>query len=428
MRSQQVYTAGALSKKIARRFALSNFVTMFSLFAVFVIVLNVWATVFSYWHIDARSAYQVEAFVDEHQSAENHSYGLSTSLLPIIYFETETGEYLNPHPVSQIVEADIDELLSRDLGEGDTTEIVNGQYYRVHRAAGDFSIQEGDRHYNTHDIILFRDISGDIAMQNELRLASALCLLLSLAIIVPMSYRMAQRSIVPINEAWRKQRQFAADASHKLKNPLAVAKANVEMIMRHPEHTVEEEQAGLEAVFHSTEKMNTVLSALLTMARADADGDEIVYEDVALSATLARVCEDVSQIARDRGIRLQTAIEPGTRIVGDPERIEELFTILVENALLYTGGGGSVHVGLSSAAKGKVVVEVRDTGIGMSADDISMAFQRFYRSGSARSMNPEGTGLGLPIAQWIVDRHNAVMDIASEPAQGTTIRITFDAR
>ena len=82
MRSQQVYTAGALSKKIARRFALSNFVTMFSLFAVFVIVLNVWATVFSYWHIDARSTYQVEAFVDEHQSAENHSYGLSTSLLP----------------------------------------------------------------------------------------------------------------------------------------------------------------------------------------------------------------------------------------------------------------------------------------------------------------------------------------------------------
>lgn len=412
----------ALAHKTARRFAISNFLIMAAILLVFMLVLNIWSFMYSYGHIDARSSYQTRVFIDDHRTAENHTYGLSTSFIPTIYIKTDNNMLLDLHPTDDIPAEDLNVLLERTYPWGDSTARIDGRFYRVHRERVDAKIVEGEEEYHVEELLLLRDITEETTLRNNLSVMSAVTYLVSLVVIAPIGYFMAKRSVVPIRKAWERQRQFTADASHKLKTPLAVMLANIEMVLRHPEHRVAEEKTALEASLSHAYKMRNTLSDLLTLTQVEDSMLEHARGTVDVGDVVEQTYEDMGQLAAKRGVRLKVETHEGALVMGDRDRIEEMVVVFVENAINYTPEGGTVEIECRREGRWAVLT-VADAGIGMGPEAVRRVFDRFYREERAREMNPQGSGLGLPIAQWIAERHGGHIDIESEVGKGTTIRV-----
>lgn len=222
-----------------------------------------------------------------------------------------------------------------------------------------------------------------------------------------------------LEQAYAAQQRFVSDASHELRAPITAIQANLELLRRHVAMpTSEREQAVAEAYVESA-RLARLVADLLAMARADA-GLPMRRERVELDRMLMTVLGEVRHLARGQRLEIE-AIEPVV-VLGDPDRLTQLLIIPLDNALRYTPRNGRVGVVLRRQS-GVVEVSVRDTGIGISADDLPHVFDRFYRADPARSRDPGGTGLGLGIARWIAEQHGGTIALASAPGQGTTVSI-----
>jgi two-component system sensor histidine kinase CiaH len=235
---------------------------------------------------------------------------------------------------------------------------------------------------------------------------------------------LAQRALVPIKKSWEKQQQFVSDASHELRTPLAVVQAQSELLLRHPEGTIEEEAKSVASIYEETRRMRKLVNSLLTLARADSNQAELNLKTTSLSHLLQSVADGFTLLFEQKDVRLVTAIEPQITIHGDEERLRQLFVILLDNALKYTSANGGVE--LSGVRRGNVVeITVSDSGSGIAQEDLPHIFTRFYRGNKARSRSAGGAGLGLSIAEWIVHAHNGKIAVTSTLGEGTSFKITL---
>lgn len=426
MGRQRIYSAGESSRRIVRKLTFANLAMLVVLFALCVAFLNVFTQSSMTGRTDEKLERDLAGFSQSHLSTEEHSQRLPSGLLPLIFFFDTHEGYINPHPADYMVSEHMDEILARNLPEGYSTQTVDGRSYRVYRVVYDEPLMfwEQGESYNVTETVSLLDITSEKAMIDSLRLASAVCLGVSIIVFGIFSYWRARKTIVPINEAWEKQRQFAADTSHELRNPLASIQANAELLLTNPDRTVKQESRHVAAILDNSHRMSSMISTLLTLARADADQDEFSYSRVDLSEVSHEVCEQFEQIGELRDIRVLSRIEPDVFVTGDRERLAELFSILLDNAIRYTEPGGTITLSCA-IERNRPIVSVEDTGIGIANEEIDAVFQRFYRNDKARFINPEGTGLGLAIASWIVDRHDAELTVSSAVGKGTRFAIAF---
>ncbi|KQU56887.1 hypothetical protein ASG66_21010 [Bacillus sp. Leaf406] len=240
-------------------------------------------------------------------------------------------------------------------------------------------------------------------------------------------YFLANRALQPVKNAWDKQTRFVADASHELRTPLSVMQLNLEHLFRYPDHTVEDEIERISSTIQETRYMSKMVADLLTLARSDTDQAELIGESIIIDEPLDKAVLAFKEVANLKGIKLIASPPSRLQVLGDEERLYQLFIILLNNAVKYTPAGGSVEI-CTAKEGGKVRIEIKDTGIGISPDDLPHVFDRFYRGDQARSRGVEGTGLGLSIAKWITDIHSGSIKIESRPGKGTTIILSFPIR
>ncbi|NTU88827.1 MAG: sensor histidine kinase [Actinobacteria bacterium] len=423
---QKVHSTAELSRKITWKIALSNLLAMLTLFILCMVALNVSTNLYITQQIDKEIDRQLQGFTRSHLYPEEHSQRLPAGLLPIIYFYDRDSGYINPHPAESIIEEDVQALLASELSDGFSNQTINGNHYRIYRVEYDplLTFWELGTSYQVSETVSIQDIQSETAMFELLAKLSAAFIVLGALIFTIQGYLLARRALVPINRAWENQRRFVADTSHELRNPLAIVQTNAELLLNHPENTIEEESERISAILESSSRMSGMLATLLTLARSDANEEEILHEQVDLSAVLTAICEQFIQIAAAREVTMSFSIESGLYILGDKERIIELFSILLDNAIRYSGIQGTVQV-MCYQTGGTITVYIVDNGIGISPEDLSSVFNRFYRGDIARSVNPGGTGLGLSIAHWIAERHNAEIQIESEEGEGTRITLKF---
>ena len=228
-----------------------------------------------------------------------------------------------------------------------------------------------------------------------------------------------------IQRAFEAQQRFLADASHSLRTPLTTIQGNVELLLRsHPEDP-EEERILLEAVRRETRRLTRVVGDLLLLAQADA-GQSFQRVPVEMMTLMLEVYQQARTIAD--GVHVALGHEDIGLVAGDPDRLKEVLLNLTDNAVKYTPEGGKVT--LSLYADGPWVrVEVADTGPGIPPEHLPHIFERFYRVPGikARPGRPGGTGLGLPIAKWIVESHGGRLTVDSKVGQGTTFTIWLPA-
>jgi signal transduction histidine kinase len=218
-------------------------------------------------------------------------------------------------------------------------------------------------------------------------------------------------------------RRFTADASHELKTPLTVLRADVERAMTVGPHS-SEQPIALEEALQETRRMADLVDSLLTLARADEGRYDILREPVDLEPLAREVYESAVILGEDAGLTVSLpVIEPAT-VLGDAPRLRQLFMNLVMNAIKYTPSGGRIDISLSHRLEG-VTFTVRDTGVGIAASDLPHIFERFWRADRVRSRASErgGFGLGLAISQWIAQAHGGTISASSRLGRGSVFTV-----
>jgi signal transduction histidine kinase len=215
------------------------------------------------------------------------------------------------------------------------------------------------------------------------------------------------------------QRQFLADASHELRNPLAVIQTNTDVALQ--ETVVPDDlRARLEAVRRATERMRRLVDDLLALARLElASGTRT---DVDLGAILDEVADELGPLARARGIALEAHAEDGLHVVADRDAVKRALANLLDNAFRHSPSESAVRV-VAVRRNGWAVLSVADDGPGLSAAEQALVFERFWRSDSSRSRESGGAGLGLAIVRRIAESHGGEVDVTSEPGAGATFEL-----
>lgn len=227
--------------------------------------------------------------------------------------------------------------------------------------------------------------------------------------------------IARLERSFNQIRQFTADASHELKTPLTVLRGEIEVALR-TEGSVEGLRSVLESALEEIERMNYIVRSLLELARVDAEKTSGVGTDARLDRIVMDRIEQIRKFAVEKGIRVDILkIEPVV-VKGDPLRFSQLIFNLLDNAVKYTHRDGRVDVSLEER-DGYAVFKVKDTGIGISKDDLPYIFDRFYRVDRARTREAGGVGLGLSICREIVDSYGGRIEVESELGKGSVFTV-----
>jgi two-component system, OmpR family, heavy metal sensor histidine kinase CusS len=223
-----------------------------------------------------------------------------------------------------------------------------------------------------------------------------------------------------IETSSRQLRQFTADASHELRTPVALIRATSELMLRH-DRSPEEYRSALNNIRQETDELTHLIENLMELARADAGQYRLSFAPVDLKDLVREVRPHVEPMTAQSNLDLAVDLPAEhLAVVGDRGALRRLLLVLLDNAVKFTAAPGRVEV-RAKGVNNHVVLEVEDTGIGISGEDLPRIFDRFYQADSSRSGS--GVGLGLSIAQWIVQSHNGRIEVHSSPGHGALFRI-----
>jgi signal transduction histidine kinase len=271
-------------------------------------------------------------------------------------------------------------------------------------------------------IYVGKDITDLYRFLQKLVSYMVLIMLLFLALATLLGFIMARRSIAPIKISYEKQREFLADASHELRTPLSVLLASVESIQGDTANRMTDFSGQvLVDMKDEIKRMAKMVTDLLTLARSDTAMLNLMKKQFELHSVAEQVLRTINPLAQAKNINLQLNFPEQITVYADRDRVTQLLLILVDNAVKYTPNDGQVKLTimrLGGQNGSRVEIVVQDNGIGITAEEQDLIFQRFYRIDKARSRAIGGSGLGLPIAKWIVEQHGGLIKVNSNLGAG----------
>lgn len=419
-------------QKTLRRLTLVNSMVFLVIFLVFGGILYGYVARQIFDDIDESMERQIEAFRipgTRFRSGGGPPFFFDSRILLLLRDMDGNIVSLYPYPMEG-VPLQVAAFLEKAGGDTWQTQKIDTHVYRI--LSQPYPYQEQNTLVRDNQILKVKDViaisivDSELAMLRRFMFIILIGQLIGMTAIVLGSYYLARRALIPIKAAWEKQQQFVADASHELRTPLAVIKSNAELLLRRPEHTIELETIRITNVIRETMRMSKLVSTLFTLARADTDQMEIETVTVHLNEVIESVAEQFEPLAQMQGITLRVECNGTIRLTADRERLHQLLVILLDNAIQYTSQGGVIRL-ISRKQANTVVIEVRDTGCGIAADDLPHIFDRFFRGDKVRPRKNSGAGLGLSIAQWIVEKHNGKIGVESEVGKGTRVFVTLPA-
>ncbi len=227
-----------------------------------------------------------------------------------------------------------------------------------------------------------------------------------------------------IDDAFENQRRFIQDASHELRNPLAVIRTNLEVALGDPDATAEDLRRSGEVVQRTTERMSHLVDDLLTYARQGSTVRELTRVD--LADVVADTAAEFAAPAAARGLTLAHAAEPGSWVVGDRVALRQALANLVANAVRLAPTGTTVRI-LGGRKDAWVWAAVDDEGPGVPEDQRDLLFQRFFRGDGRRAREEGRSGLGLTIVRQIAEGHRGEVHLQPNAAGGSTFALWLPA-
>jgi signal transduction histidine kinase len=227
-----------------------------------------------------------------------------------------------------------------------------------------------------------------------------------------------------LDEAFRAQRQLIDDASHELRSPLAIIRANLDAVLTAEESDEEERRTAARSVDRATTRMTGLVEDLLATARRSAPA--LADADVDLAAAAGEACEEFTPLAADRGLALRRRLPAGLTVIGDHDALRRAVGNLLSNAVRLSPPGTRITVAAGRTGSW-LWTAVRDEGPGILDDDQARVFDRFWRAGAGGGGRDRHAGLGLAIVRQIVESHGGQVRLFSRVGEGSTFVLWFPA-
>jgi signal transduction histidine kinase len=221
----------------------------------------------------------------------------------------------------------------------------------------------------------------------------------------------------------RSRVQFLADVSHELRTPLTIVRGEAEVSLRGASRSIDEYRDTLERIVREVAQMSQLVDDLLFLARSESDTIRFEMRPIVLQDVLSEAVAAGEALTKPGTVRLdQEWPDDPIRVDADPQRLKQAVVILVDNAIKYSGSGDAVRV-TARRNGGFAEVSVIDHGPGIQSDDLPFVFERFYRGGAGGGTDLGGSGLGLPIAKWIAEKHGGQIAVSSQPHLQTEFKL-----
>ena len=227
---------------------------------------------------------------------------------------------------------------------------------------------------------------------------------LSLVVLFFISIYFTNKAINPLEETFKKQKQFIADASHELRTPLTIIKTNVSLLRENELETIQSQKKWINYIDSQASRMSTLINEMLSLANLDANRKKEDRININLSKMLSDTLLVFEVVIFEKGLILEEDIVNDIFINGEKDQIKKLISILMDNAIKYTNDNGKILVSLK-AERNKAKLIIKNTGEGIKKEHLEKIFERFYRVDDSRDRGTGGYGLGLSIAKAIVDDH-----------------------
>ncbi|GMR64207.1 HAMP domain-containing sensor histidine kinase [Bacillus sp. MN7755] len=317
----------------------------------------------------------------------------------------------NNHKFRSIFEENLEKFSPKKLGDLQDIE-VQGRYFRT------FALQEDGK-----IVQIVRDTTAEEEMLNTLFLILVIGCSIGSLCAIGIGFFLAGRALVPIQNSWEKQQQFVSDASHELRTPLAVIQSKTDILFQSPSATIEEKAMDISTISKECRRLSKLVSNLLLLARSDSNQIEMDKKTFEMDKLLEEIVDPYKEIASYQEKEMILKVEHDISFMGDRERIHQMMVILLDNAMKYTNKGGHIQIECTQT-NSSILIRVKDDGIGVKDEDIPKLFDRFYQGDKARSAS-EGAGLGLSIANWIVEKHYGKISVESKWGESTCFDVIF---
>lgn len=233
-----------------------------------------------------------------------------------------------------------------------------------------------------------------------------------------LAYFLAGKTLKPIAKIIEEQKVFISDASHELRTPLTALKSTFEVALRDPKLDLIEAKNNLKTGINEVDKLTNLTNSMLRLSHLE-NGNGLQHKQLNIKEILEKVIARLQSKAINKNIKIVNKIK-NISIVGDMSSIDELFEIIIDNAIKYSA---KKQIIISSRDN---TIFIKDSGLGISSIDLPHIFDRFYRANNARTKSGEGGyGLGLPIAKKIMDKHGGKILVDSKLNSGTTVQLIF---
>lgn len=249
----------------------------------------------------------------------------------------------------------------------------------------------------------------------------------TICIILVASYVLSKWTLKPIIASWKKQTQFVQDASHELRTPLAIIKAKQESLLENPESKIIDNAEDISITLQETGRLTKLIKELMELAKNDSDKLKLNKENFELDKEIKGLVSLYKDVAKTEGKKLTVSLEYNGNINADLNKVKELLVILLDNSIKYTESKDSIEI-KTYKQDGKAVIEVLDTGIGISKEAIDHIFERFYREEKSRNREKGGMGLGLSIAYNIVALHKGTIKFDKEREKGARVIVKLPVK
>lgn len=277
---------------------------------------------------------------------------------------------------------------------------------------------EGEEIY----IQLLANVDGEVATINNMTDTLLVGSLIIIGIAIIGSYILSKMTLKPIMESYKKQTEFVQNAAHELRTPLTIIQAKQELLLQEPESKIIDKSEDINIMLKETKRLTKLIKELMVLAMADSNELKMHKEKTNVDNLIKEIIIPYKDFAEMQEKQINLDLNYGKEANIDRNKINQLLVIILDNAIKYTAEKDKITVKTYSK-EGKCVIEVADTGIGISKEAAKHVFDRFYREDKARSREKGGTGLGLSIAHTIVKLHGGNIKITSNEPKGAKIII-----
>jgi signal transduction histidine kinase len=239
-----------------------------------------------------------------------------------------------------------------------------------------------------------------------------------------LGYLLAGKTLKPIEDVLEEQKRFISDAAHELKTPITALKTEIEVSLKNKMMGKKEAVSVIKSNLQEVNRLQKLSESLLKESKYKTDSYDLKKDKIDLKELVEKVSEKMKRFADRKNIMIITNLTK-MNVLGDQNSLKEAFTIILDNAIKYSHKDKKIKIKLVQEGS-SAILEISDKGIGINKNELPLIFNRFYRADSSRSKSSaDGFGLGLSIAQSIIELHEGTISVKSEPGVGSTFKITL---